>query len=70
VTVSNGFNIGWIQNDGTGGGYRRGKISPFASTSGRGNIQADDFMGRSWNKFLPLMIKDFQKIPSILDGRR
>ena len=50
---SNGWNYLWIQNDGSAGGYKQGKISPPVTPKGKGSgVQADDFMGRAWDKYV------------------
>ena len=60
---SNGYNYGWIQNDGSASGYKRGKISPSISPKGKGKgVQADDFMGRAWEKYVDDLTSDLQKL--------
>jgi len=60
---SNGYNYGWIQNDGTASGYRQGKISPAISPKGKGKgILADDFMGKAWDMFVDDMTTELQKL--------
>ncbi len=49
----------WCLNDGTGTGYKQAAISPNASPRLKnGGIQADDFMGRAWDKYLEPMNKE------------
>ncbi len=71
VTMKNGFNVGWGQNDGTKDGYSQGKISPKGTSSGgRGGIKADDFMGRAWDKYFDNMLREMYNIPAELDRTR
>jgi hypothetical protein len=64
VTTADGWNIGWVQNDGSKNHYKKGKISPLASSSGgRGGVPHDDFMGRAWDKYLPRMQAEINAIP-------
>lgn len=59
---SNGYNYGWIQNDGSAEGYKRGKISPPVSPKGKGKgVKADDFMGRAWDKYVEEMTAEIEK---------
>jgi hypothetical protein len=59
---SNGYNYGWIQNDGSAAGYRRGAISPAITPRGKGRgVQADDFMGRAWNENEDDLTKDLKR---------
>jgi len=67
VTTADGYNIGWIQNDGSKGHYKKGKISPLASSSGgRGGVPHDDFMGKAWTKYLPRMQAEINAIPQMV----
>ena len=64
VTSAGKWNIGWIQNDGSKEQYKKGKISPLASSSGgRGGVPHDDFMGKAWTKYLPRMQAEINAIP-------
>ena len=58
ITVK-GWNYGWIQNDGSLSRYRKGKISPPVSPKDtiRTGVRHDDFMGRTWEKYLPKIMK-------------
>ena len=59
---SNGYNYGWVQNDGSASGYKRGSISPPISPKGKGSgIEADDFMGRAWDKYVDDMTRELEK---------
>ena len=58
---SHGYNYGWIQNDGTGYGYKQGKISPNATPKlSSAGLEADDFMGRAWDKYVDVMTQELQ----------
>ena len=58
VTVK-GWNYGWIQNDGSLSRYKKGRISaPVTPTDRiRKGVRHDDFMGRTWEKYLPKIMK-------------
>jgi len=60
---SNGYDYGWIQNDGTGLSYKRGDISPTATPKLQSKgLRGDDFMGRAWNKYVDDMTGELQKL--------
>lgn len=60
---SNGYNYGWIQNDGTGNSYKQGLISPNATPKLQSKgLKADDFMGRAWDKYVDEMTEELQKL--------
>ena len=60
---SNGYNYGWIQNDGTGNSYKQGSISPSVSPKLQSKgLQGDDFMGRAWDKYVDDMTRDLEKL--------
>ena len=60
---SNGYNYGWIQNDGTGYSYKQGKISPPITPKLKSKgLKADDFMGRAWAFYVDDMTKELEQL--------
>ena len=62
ITVK-GWNYGWIQNDGSLSRYAKGKISPPVTPTDRirKGVRHDDFMGKTWEKYLPKIMKGLNK---------
>ena len=59
---SNGYNYGWIQNDGTGQGYKQGSISPKVTPKLKSKgLEADDFMGRAWDEYVDKMTAELER---------
>jgi hypothetical protein len=63
VTTDTGWNYAWIQNDGSRGRYRRGRISPTAmSVGGGGGVRHDDYMGKAWDNHAKKIMDKIENI--------
>lgn len=60
---SAGYNYGWIQHDGSGVRYKRGRFSPSVSPKLKnGGVASDHFMVRAWDEYADELTAELEKL--------